>query len=245
MGSDVSTAMSKDSSQLTSMKSGLYGSKAFASCLAIGRWSRPWKSRPAFRPRSLTIFKRSTVASSTEASSSQPISSVAFIFTQVSPCAFLALLCIGQKCVVTFVGGVLTQRSRYRQVCRRQSNSRPGTSLGPYHLVTHKLERSTSVLCLLVWYSTIVSVEEQSLTFEVPQCDINTGQCTHKYRPSSIETYITAHGQNDALILTISSNPYRVSKSTSQQGLVRNSFLSCPESGTYQLPDVFNAASKH
>jgi hypothetical protein len=133
------------------MKSGRYGSKALASCLAIGRWSRPWKSRPAFRPRPLTTFKRSTVASRTEASSSQPMSSVAFILTQVSPCAFLALLSICQSCIAAFVVGKLTRRSLCQQVYRHRSNSRPGTSLEPFLLAIHRLGHSISVLCLSAW----------------------------------------------------------------------------------------------
>jgi hypothetical protein len=153
LGDDhISIIFHADSGRLTSMNSGRYGSKAFASCLAIGRCSRPWKSRPAFRPRPLTIFKRSTVASSTEASSSQPMSSVAFILTQVSPCAFLALLSICQNCIAAFVDGVLTRRSLCQQVYRHRSNSRPGTSLGPCLLAIHRLGRSTFVLCLLAWY---------------------------------------------------------------------------------------------
>lgn len=44
----------------SSMKSGRCGSRAFASCLAIGLCNRPWKSSPASNPTALTAFSLST-----------------------------------------------------------------------------------------------------------------------------------------------------------------------------------------
>ena len=71
----------------SSMKSGWCGSRARASCLAMGLWMRPWKSMPASIPRSLTVLRRSTADWRTDGESSQPISSVAFIFTAWKPWA--------------------------------------------------------------------------------------------------------------------------------------------------------------
>lgn len=42
----------------SSMKSGLWGSKAAANCLARVLWTRPWKSRPTSIPMDLTSFSR-------------------------------------------------------------------------------------------------------------------------------------------------------------------------------------------
>lgn len=40
------------------MKSGLWGSKAAANCLANVLWTRPWKSRPTSIPTDLTSLSR-------------------------------------------------------------------------------------------------------------------------------------------------------------------------------------------
>lgn len=76
----------------SSMKRGWWGSRRWTSCLAMGRWRRPWKSRAASRPRLFTTLRRERQDWRVEGESSQPMSSVAFIFMALKPWAWRALL---------------------------------------------------------------------------------------------------------------------------------------------------------
>ena len=63
------------------------GSSALASCLAIGRWTRPWKSRPTSMPAPCAASTRATTSSNAFGVPIQSSSAVAFILTAEKPWA--------------------------------------------------------------------------------------------------------------------------------------------------------------